>query len=70
VASAQLARGACGHDPLRAAAVRDGVLEWLRSGAGDGLLERRGRRAPGPARDGRHPPAVRTRWPEVEPAEA
>jgi uroporphyrin-III C-methyltransferase/precorrin-2 dehydrogenase/sirohydrochlorin ferrochelatase len=28
-----------GHDPLRAASVRDGVLDWLRSGAGERLLE-------------------------------
>jgi uroporphyrin-III C-methyltransferase/precorrin-2 dehydrogenase/sirohydrochlorin ferrochelatase len=27
------------HDPLRAASVRDGVLEWLRSGVGDRLPE-------------------------------
>jgi uroporphyrin-III C-methyltransferase/precorrin-2 dehydrogenase/sirohydrochlorin ferrochelatase len=29
-----------GHDPLRAAAVRDGVLDWLRSGAGEELIAR------------------------------
>jgi uroporphyrin-III C-methyltransferase/precorrin-2 dehydrogenase/sirohydrochlorin ferrochelatase len=42
VASGQLSRrslGAGGHDPLRAASVRDGVLDWLRSGAGDLLPE-------------------------------
>jgi uroporphyrin-III C-methyltransferase / precorrin-2 dehydrogenase / sirohydrochlorin ferrochelatase len=41
-----------GHDPLRVAAVRDGVLEWLRSGAGEELLARpvgsRAERAAGP----------------------
>lgn len=42
VASGQLSRRsprAGGHDPLRAASVRDGVLDWLRSGAGERLLE-------------------------------
>jgi uroporphyrin-III C-methyltransferase / precorrin-2 dehydrogenase / sirohydrochlorin ferrochelatase len=42
VASGQLSRrppSSGGHDPLRAAAVRDGVLDWLRSGAGERLLE-------------------------------
>jgi uroporphyrin-III C-methyltransferase/precorrin-2 dehydrogenase/sirohydrochlorin ferrochelatase len=31
-----------GPDPLRAASVRDGVLDWLRSGAGERLLDRPG----------------------------
>jgi uroporphyrin-III C-methyltransferase/precorrin-2 dehydrogenase/sirohydrochlorin ferrochelatase len=47
VASGHLARrssGGGGHDPLRAASVRDGVLDWLRSGAGD-LLPEQPRRA-------------------------
>lgn len=44
VVSGQLARGEGGHDPLRAASVRDGVLEWLGSGAGEGLLARHERR--------------------------
>jgi uroporphyrin-III C-methyltransferase/precorrin-2 dehydrogenase/sirohydrochlorin ferrochelatase len=42
VASGRLARrppSDGGHDPLRAAAVRDGVLTWLRSGAGERLLD-------------------------------
>jgi len=42
VSSGQLSRrsaGQGGHDPLRAASVRDGVLDWLRSGAGDLLPE-------------------------------
>ena len=29
-----------GRDPMRVASVRDGVLEWLRSGAGERLLDR------------------------------
>jgi uroporphyrin-III C-methyltransferase/precorrin-2 dehydrogenase/sirohydrochlorin ferrochelatase len=33
-----------GADPIRAAVVRDGVLEWLRSGAGDDILKARSRR--------------------------
>jgi uroporphyrin-III C-methyltransferase/precorrin-2 dehydrogenase/sirohydrochlorin ferrochelatase len=44
VVSGQLARGEGGHDPLRAASVRDGVLDWLGSGAGEGLLARHDRR--------------------------
>jgi uroporphyrin-III C-methyltransferase/precorrin-2 dehydrogenase/sirohydrochlorin ferrochelatase len=43
VASGQLSRRSPadgGHDPLRAAWVRDGILDWLRSGAGAGLLDR------------------------------
>ena len=35
-----VAPGERAHDPLRAAAVRDGVLDWLRSGAGEALLNR------------------------------
>jgi uroporphyrin-III C-methyltransferase / precorrin-2 dehydrogenase / sirohydrochlorin ferrochelatase len=46
VASSQLAHGDGGHDPLRAAAVRDGVLEWLGSGAADGMVARHDRRRP------------------------
>ena len=52
MASGQLARRAPtdgGHDPLRAASVRDGVLDWLRSGAGERLLDRPGARSRGPA---------------------
>jgi uroporphyrin-III C-methyltransferase/precorrin-2 dehydrogenase/sirohydrochlorin ferrochelatase len=49
VASGRIDRSVRGHDPLRAAAVRDGALGWLRSGAGDALLDRRSRRgAAGP----------------------
>lgn len=43
VASGQLSQRkqrSGGHDPLRAVSVRDGVLEWLRSGAGERLLDR------------------------------
>jgi uroporphyrin-III C-methyltransferase / precorrin-2 dehydrogenase / sirohydrochlorin ferrochelatase len=42
VASGQLSRRlprAGGHDPLRAVSVRDGILDWLRSGAGERLLD-------------------------------
>ena len=42
VASGQLSRrppSSGGHDPLRAASGRDGVLDWLRAGAGESLLE-------------------------------
>jgi uroporphyrin-III C-methyltransferase / precorrin-2 dehydrogenase / sirohydrochlorin ferrochelatase len=48
VASGQLSRRppvSGGHDPLRAASVRDGVLEWLRSGAGERLLGEPGSRS-------------------------
>jgi uroporphyrin-III C-methyltransferase / precorrin-2 dehydrogenase / sirohydrochlorin ferrochelatase len=46
VASGRLSRTGPGHDPLRAAAVRDGLLEFLRSGAGDDVTAvLRGRRA-------------------------
>jgi uroporphyrin-III C-methyltransferase/precorrin-2 dehydrogenase/sirohydrochlorin ferrochelatase len=34
-----------GRDPIRVASVRDGVLDWLRSGAGDQLLNRPGARS-------------------------
>jgi uroporphyrin-III C-methyltransferase/precorrin-2 dehydrogenase/sirohydrochlorin ferrochelatase len=44
VSSGRLSGGATGRDPLRAAAVRDGVLEWLRTAAGEALLTRSGRR--------------------------
>lgn len=36
-----------GHDPLRAVAVRDAVLEWLRSGPADRVAGRDSTRAPG-----------------------
>jgi uroporphyrin-III C-methyltransferase / precorrin-2 dehydrogenase / sirohydrochlorin ferrochelatase len=56
VASGQLSRrppSSGGHDPLRAASVRDGVLDWLRSGAGERLLEHpRRSKAAGAARSG------------------
>jgi uroporphyrin-III C-methyltransferase/precorrin-2 dehydrogenase/sirohydrochlorin ferrochelatase len=55
VASGQLSRGSSttgGHDPLRSAAVRDGILEWLRSAAGERLLAR-------PRRSGRRTQADR-----------
>ena len=48
VASGQIARrppSDGGHDPLRAASVRDGVLTWLRSGAGERLLDQPGSRS-------------------------
>ncbi|MFI7586825.1 uroporphyrinogen-III C-methyltransferase [Spongisporangium articulatum] len=49
VTSGRLAPGgagpAGGHDPLRAAAVRDAVLEWLRSGAADRPSAREARTA-------------------------
>lgn len=34
-----------GRDPIRVASVRDGVLDWLRSGAGEVLLNRPGTRS-------------------------
>jgi uroporphyrin-III C-methyltransferase / precorrin-2 dehydrogenase / sirohydrochlorin ferrochelatase len=46
VASGQLSRRSpvtAGHDPIRAATVRDGILDWLRSGPGEQLLD-----GPGP----------------------
>jgi uroporphyrin-III C-methyltransferase/precorrin-2 dehydrogenase/sirohydrochlorin ferrochelatase len=56
VASWRLSRSAGGHDPLRAAAVRDGVLEWLRSGAGDDVSAvLSGRRARAVLPEGRLP---------------
>jgi uroporphyrin-III C-methyltransferase / precorrin-2 dehydrogenase / sirohydrochlorin ferrochelatase len=48
VASGQLTRRSPtsgGRDPIRVASVRDGVLEWLRSGAGERLLNRAGSRS-------------------------
>jgi uroporphyrin-III C-methyltransferase/precorrin-2 dehydrogenase/sirohydrochlorin ferrochelatase len=45
VASGQLSKRRSidgGHDPLRAVTVRDGILDWLRSGAGERLLDRPG----------------------------
>ncbi len=47
VMSGRLAAGEGGHDPLRVASVRDGVLDWLGSGAGEGLVGRPDQR-PGP----------------------
>jgi uroporphyrin-III C-methyltransferase/precorrin-2 dehydrogenase/sirohydrochlorin ferrochelatase len=44
VASSHIAQGAGGRDPLRAAAVRDGILEWLGSGAADAMVARHDRR--------------------------
>ena len=47
VASGQLSRRrptGGGRDPIRVAGVRDGILDWLRSGAGEALLDRPGTR--------------------------